>query len=62
MHAVAENYIRRDTHMRDSHSDDNNKDYSNIDIRSGPNVYDSKRCSSIGIIQRTVYTYANRST
>ena len=33
------------THTRDSHSDDNNKDY-------------SKRCSSIGIIQRTVYTYA----
>ena len=32
-------------HTRDSHSDDNNKDY-------------SKRCSSIGIIQRTVYTYA----
>ena len=33
------------THTPDSHSDDNNKDY-------------SKRCSSIGIIQRTVYTYA----
>ena len=33
------------THTRDIHSDDNNKDY-------------SKRCSSIGIIQRTVYTYA----
>ena len=33
------------THTPDSHSDNNNKDY-------------SKRCSSIGIIQRTVYTYA----
>ena len=33
------------THTRDSHSDDNNKDY-------------SKRCSSIGVILRTVYTYA----
>ena len=38
-------YTNRHTHTRDSHSDDNNKDY-------------SKRCSSIGIIQRTVYTYA----
>ena len=33
------------THTRDSHSDDNNRDY-------------SKRCSSIGIVQHTVYTYA----
>ena len=38
-------YEQTHTHTRDSHSDDNNKDY-------------SKRCSSIGIIQRTVYTYA----
>ena len=38
-------YTNRHTHTRDSHSDDNNKDY-------------SKRCSSIRIIQRTVYTYA----
>ena len=38
-------YTNRHTHTRDNHSDDNNKDY-------------SKRCSSIGIIQRTVYTYA----
>ena len=38
-------YTNRHTHTRDSHGDDNNKDY-------------SKRCSSIGIIQRTVYTYA----
>ena len=38
-------YEQTHTHKRDSHSDDNNKDY-------------SKRCSSIGIIQRTVYTYA----
>ena len=38
-------YEQTHTHMRNSHSDDNNKDY-------------SKRCSSIGIIQRTVYTYA----
>ena len=40
-------YTNRHTHTRDSHSDDNNKDY-------------SKRCSSIGLIQRTVYirTYA----
>ena len=38
-------YTNRHTHTRDSHSDDNNKDY-------------SKRCSSIGIIQRTVYTFA----
>ena len=37
-------YTNRHTHTRDSHSDDNNKDY-------------SKRCSSIGIIQRTVYIY-----
>ena len=34
-------YEQTHTHTRDSHSDDNNKDY-------------SKRCSSIGIIQRTV--------
>ena len=47
MHAVAENYIRTDTHThtRDSHSDDNNQDY-------------SKRCSSIGIVQHTVYMCA----
>ena len=38
-------YTNRHTHTRDSRSDDNNKDY-------------SKRCSSIGIIQCTVYTYA----
>ena len=38
-------YEQTHTHTRDSHSDDNNIDY-------------SKRCSSIGIIQRTVYTYA----
>ena len=38
-------YEQTHTHTRDGHSDDNNKDY-------------SKRCSSIGIIQRTVYTYA----
>ena len=39
-------YTNRHSHTRgNSHSDDNNKDY-------------SKRCSSIGIIQRTVYTYA----
>ena len=37
-------YEQTHTHTRDSHSNDN-KDY-------------SKRCSSIGIIQRTVYTYA----
>ena len=36
------------THTRDSHSDDNNKDY-------------LKRCSSIGIMQRTVYTYVRKT-
>ena len=36
-------YTNRHAHTRDSHSHDNNKDY-------------SKRCSSIGIIQRTVYS------
>ena len=40
-------YEQTHTHTRDSHSasDDNNKN-------------DLKRCSSIDIIQRTVYTYA----
>ena len=37
-------YTNRHTHTRYSHSDDNNKDY-------------SKRCSSTGIIQRTVSVY-----
>ena len=40
-------YEQTHTHTRDSHSDDNNKNY-------------SKHCSSIGIIQRTVYTCAKR--
>ena len=38
-------YEQTHTHTRDSHSDDNNKDY-------------SKRCNSIGIMQRTVYMHA----
>ena len=42
-------YEQTHTHTRDNHSDDNNKNY-------------SKRCSSIGIIQRTVYTYAKPLT
>ena len=51
MHVVAENYEQTQTHTHththtwDWHSDDDNKDY-------------SKRCSSIGIIQRTLYTHA----
>ena len=54
MHAVAENYIQTDTHTH-THSDTHT--HTHTHTRGTATVTIIKRCSSIGIIQRTVYMY-----